>query len=238
VRASGASLAETAKQQKLKAVTVEAVDAEGKDMKDQEVKDLPNGQKLVNDVFQSEVGVEPLPVTLDNGGYVWFELQDVIPARDRKLDEVKDKVVADWTVEQQRAALAKKADELVKQIKGGKSFADAAAELKLAVESKAGLRRGASDAVLSTDVVTTAFDGPKGFVTHAATEGGDSQIVLSVKDVNENAPADALENKDEQIDELARNAGQDILNQMVGELQVEYGVSFNRTRAEQLMVAR
>jgi len=238
VRASGASLAESAQQQKLTVKTVDAVDAEGKDMKDAEIADLPSGQKLVGEVFKAEVGVEPLPLTLENGGYVWFELLDTIPARDRKLDEVKDRVVADWTQEQQRAALAKKADDIVAQVKGGKSFADAAADLKLAVETKAGIRRGAADSVLGTDAVTAAFDGPKGYVAHAATEGGDTQVVLQVKEVNENVPADALENQDEQVAELANNAGQDLLNQMIGELQVEYGVSFNRTLADQLMIQR
>jgi len=238
VRASGASLAESAQQQKLTVKTIDAIDAEGKDMKDAEIGDLPSGQKLVGEVFKAEVGVEPLPLSLESGGYVWFELLDTVPARDRKLDEVKDRVVADWTVEQQRAALAKKAQDLVAQVKGGKSFADVAADLKLAVETKAGLRRGAADSVLGTDAVTAAFDGPKGYVANAAAEGGDTQIVLQVKEVNENAPADALENQDEQVAELANNAGQDLLNQMIGELQVEYGVSFNRTLAEQLMTQR
>lgn len=238
VRASGASLAETAQQQKLKVLTIDAIDAEGKDMKDAEVKDLPSGQKLVNEVFQAEVGVEPLPLTLDNGGYVWFELLDTVPARDRKLEEIKEKAVADWTAEQEKAALTKKAQDVVALVKGGKSLADAATELKLAVESKAGIRRGASDAVLGTDAVTAAFDGPKGFVVNAPAEGGDSQIVIFVKEINDSAPVDALENNDEQIKELAQNAGQDLLNQMVGELQAEYGVSFNRTLAEQLMIQR
>jgi peptidyl-prolyl cis-trans isomerase D len=238
VRASGASLAESAKQQKLKAVTVDAVDAESKDMKDVEIKDLPGAQKLVNEVFQSEVGTEPLPLSLQDGGYVWFEVLEVIPARDRKLEEVKDKVVADWTAEQQKSALAKKAEDIVAQVKGGKAFADVATELKLAVESKAGLRRGASDAVLGTDAVTAAFDGANGLVTNAATEGGDTQIVMQVKAINDHVPADALENNDEQIKELGQNASQDLLNQMVGELQTEYGVSFNRALAEQLMIQR
>jgi peptidyl-prolyl cis-trans isomerase D len=238
VRASGASLAETARQLKLSSKTIDAVDAEGKDMKEAEVKDLPAGQKLVNEVFKSEVGVEPLPLTLDNGGYVWFELNDVIPARDRTLEEVKDKVAADWTTEQRHQALAKKAEALVAEIKGGKSLADAAAALKLAVETKAGLRRGMSDPVLGTDAVSAAFDGPQGYVAHAATEGGDTQIVLQVKAVNANAPADALENSEGKVEELASSAGDDLLNQMIGELQSEYGVSFNRTLAEQLMVQR
>lgn len=238
VRASGASLAESAKQQKLKIVTIDAIDAEGKDMKDAEIKDLPGDQKLVNDVFQSEVGTEPLPLALQDGGYVWFEVLDIVPARDRKLEEVKDKVLVDWTSEQQKAALAKKAQDVVSQVKGGKALADVATELKLAVESKAGLRRGASDAVLSTDAVAAAFDGPKGLITSAGTEGGDTQVVIFVKEINDNAPADALENNDEQIKELAQNASEDLLNQMVGELQVEYGVSFNRALAEQLMIQR
>lgn len=238
VRASGASLAESAQQQKLTVKTVDAVDAEGKDMNGAEVKDLPAGQKLVNEAFQSEVGVEPLPLTLENGGYVWFELLDVIPARDRKLEEVKDKVTADWTAEQQRAALAKKAEEIVSQVRGGKSLADAAADQKLAVETKAGIRRGGNDAVLGTAAIAAAFEGPKGHVANAAAEEGNTQIVLQVREVNENAPADALENNDAQVNELAEGAGEDLLNQMVGELQVEYGVSFNRTLAEQLMVQR
>jgi peptidyl-prolyl cis-trans isomerase D len=238
VRASGASLAETAQQQKLKVMTVDAIDSEGHDMKDQEVKDLPAGSKLTAEVFKSEVGVEALPLTLDNGGYVWFELLDVVPARARKIEEVKDKVVADWTLEQERAALAKMAADVVAKVKGGKSLADAAAELKIAVESKSGVRRGAADAVLSTDAVTAAFDGPKGYVANAPSEGGDTQIVLQVKDVDTDATADALENTDDQVDQLAQSAGQDILNEMIGELQTEYGVSFNRALAEQLMVAR
>jgi peptidyl-prolyl cis-trans isomerase D len=238
VRASGASLAESAKQQKLKVVTIDAIDAESKDMKGVEVAGLPSAQKLVNDVFQAEIGTEPLPLALQDGGYVWFEVLDIVPARDRKLEEVKDKAVADWTAEQQKAALAKKAQDIVAQVKGGKALADVATELKIAVESKAGLRRGASDAVLSTDAVSAAFDGPKGLATNAAAEGGDTQIVILVKEINANAPADALENKDEQIKELAQNASQDLLNQMVGELQIEYGVSFNRTLAEQLMIQR
>ena len=92
--------------------------------------------------------------------------------------------------------------------------------------------------MLGTDAVAAAFDGPEGHVASAAAEGGATQIVLVVKAISLNAPVDALDNNDAQINELAGNAGQDILNQMIGELQVEYGVSFNRTLAEQLMIQR
>jgi peptidyl-prolyl cis-trans isomerase D len=238
VRASGTSLAEAAKQIKLKMVTIDAIDAEGRDPKEAEVKDIAGGQKLVNEVFKTEVGVEPLPFTLDDGGYVWFELNEVIPARDRKLEEVKDKALADWSADAVKAALAKKADEIVAEIKGGAKLADIATRLKIAVENKTGIKRGTTDPVLGLTAIGAAFDGPKGYVASAADEAGDSRIVLQVTEVNDQPVVDALDNNNAQAEQLAENAGGEILDQLVGELQTEYGVSFNNTLANQLMVAR
>jgi peptidyl-prolyl cis-trans isomerase D len=237
-RASGSSLAEAAKQQKLKAVTIDAIDAEGKDMKETEVKDIPGGQKLLNEVFKTETGVEPLPFTLDNGGYVWFELNDVTPARDRKIEEVKARAVADWTADEQKAALAKKADEIVTQLKGGTKLADIATSLKIAVESKTGIKRGSTDPVLGNAAIAAAFEGPNGHVGHAADESGDNRIVLQVTEVNENVATDALDESAAQAKRLAESAGQEIMSQLVEELKTDYGVSVNQTLGNQLMVQR
>lgn len=238
VRASGSELTETAKQLKLKAVTIDAIDAEGRGMKEAEIKDIPGGQKLVNEVFKSETGVEPLPFTLDDGGYVWFELNEVMAARDRKLDEVKDKAIADWTTETVKTELAKKGDEIVAELKGGAKLADVATRLKIAVESKTGIKRSTTDPLLGLTAIGAAFEGPNGHIASAPDESGDNRIVLQVKEVNENAVADALDNPDAQVKQLAESASQEILNQLVFELQTEYGVSFNNTLANQLMVQR
>jgi peptidyl-prolyl cis-trans isomerase D len=237
-RASGSSLAEAAKQQKLKAVTIDAIDAEGKDMRDAEVKDIPGGQKLLNEVFKTETGVEPLPFTLDNGGYVWFELNDVTPARDPQLEEGKAKAVADWTADEQKAALAKKADEIVAQLKGGAKLADIATALKIAVESKTGIKRGSTDAVLGNAAIAAAFEGPNGHIASAADESGDNRIVLQVNEVNENVATDALDESAAQAKQLAESAGQEIMSQLVEELKTDYGVSINQTLGNQLMVQR
>jgi peptidyl-prolyl cis-trans isomerase D len=73
-------------------------------------------------------------------------------------------------------------------------------------------------------------------VTAAAGADGQSQIVLKVTDVQNTPPTDALENNSEQIKQAAARAGDDFLDQLVSELQAEYGVSVNRTLANQLMV--
>jgi peptidyl-prolyl cis-trans isomerase D len=235
-RASGASLQEVAKQLQLKAVTIDAIDASGNDPKDAEVKDIPDSARLISEAFKTEEGVDPLPINLDNGGYVWFEVDGVTAARDRKVDEVKDKAVADWTSEQQKLALAKKAEEITGQIVKGAKMADVAATLKIAVETKNDLKRGADDAVLGPAAVLAAFGGPNGFVTNAAGAGGEGQIVLQVTNVSETPAADALDNNAEQIKSIAKAAGNEILDQLVNELKSEYGVSYNPTLANQLMV--
>jgi len=235
-RASGASLTEVAKQLQLKSVTIEAVDATGRDPKDVEIKTIPAADKLLAEAFKTETGVEALPLTLDAGGYVWFDVEGITPDRDRSLDEVKDRAVKDWISEQQELALVKKAEEVTKQIVEGAKMADVAAGLKIAVETKGALQRGMDDAVIGTSAITAAFGGANGFVTSAAGADAKSRIVLQVTDVKTDVPTDALDDKSSQIKQLADGAGEDILSQVVNELKLEYGVSMNRPLASQLMV--
>jgi peptidyl-prolyl cis-trans isomerase D len=236
IRGSGASLQDAAQQSKLKAVTVEAVDASGLDKNGNDVKDLPSKQKLLAEVFKTDVGVQPPSVSLGNDGYVWFEVENTTPERDRPLAEVHDKAAADWTAEQQAVALAAKATELAAEAKKGKSLADIAAPLGIAVENKANVSRTTDDPVLGHAGVSAAFSGPVDTAANAV--GGDptTQILVKVTGVNSSPTNDMLNNGDQQSVAIANAAGDDILDQMVTELQTKYGVTVNRNVAEQAMV--
>lgn len=177
--------------------------------------------------------METQPINVGREGYAWFEVLDVIPERDRTLDEVRERVVADWTAEQQRQTLAKKAEELAERVRKGGDLAAIAAELGMVVENKVGLHRGAQDPVLSPAAVAAAFAGPLGQVAAAPGVDGEGQILLKVTEVNTDAATDALSNDEQQIVAVARTSGDDILDQMVSSLQSAYGVSINRTLAEQ-----
>ena len=157
----------------------------------------------------------------------------MIPDRDRTLDEVRERVVADWTAEQQRQTLAKKAEELAERVRKGGDIAAIAGELGMAVENKAGLNRGAQDPVLSPLAVAAAFAGPLGHVANTPGVDGEGQILLKVTEVNAETATDALSGDEQQIAAVARASGDDILDQMVSALQTSYGVSINRTLAEQ-----
>jgi peptidyl-prolyl cis-trans isomerase D len=237
-RAGGVSVKEIAEQLKLKLVTVDAVDASGKDQNGDEVKDLPEPRALVQEVFKADVGTDTLAVNIGRDGSAWFDVEEIIPARDRTLDEVRDEVAADWTAEQQRAALAAKAKELKERIEKGAKLADIASELGLVVETKTGLTRATNDATLSPAAVIAAFGGPNGHVANAPGIGGDGQVLMQVTAVEEKAPADALDNDSSQIEAIARASGDDILDQMVSTLQTAYGVSINQSLAETALAQR
>ncbi|MCX8997779.1 SurA N-terminal domain-containing protein [Rhizobiaceae bacterium BDR2-2] len=236
LRGGGSTLEEAAQQLNLTAVTVNGIDAAGKDEEGEEVKSLPAAQALVAEVFKTEVGQEALPVNVGQAGYVWFDVKDVTPERDRTLDEAREAVLADWTAEQQRETLAALAATLEDRIQKGATIADIAGELGIAVETKAGVRRLADDPVLGPNGVAAAFSGPLGTVAEAEGADRQSRILLVVTDVSDQPTFDALEDQNQQIAAIAAAAGDDILDQMVGRLQAEYGVTINRTLAEQAMV--
>ncbi|MBK5567872.1 peptidylprolyl isomerase [Ensifer sp. SSB1] len=237
-RASGAPIKEVADQLKLKLVTIDAIDATGKDKNGDDVAGLPEQTALLQEAFKADVGAETLPVNVGRDGYVWFDLDEVIPARDRTLDEARDEIGADWMAEQQRAALAKRAGELKQRVEQGAKLADIANELGLAVETKSGLTRSTSDAALSPAAVAAAFSGPNGFVTNAAGIGGEGQVLLQVTAVEDGGPTDALQDDSRQIEAMARVSGEDILDQMVATLQAAYGVSINQTLGETAVAQR
>lgn len=232
-RAEGLSLAEAAAKNNLKAVSIDAIDAQGNDQKGEEINGLTEKAALLGEIFKTEVGTETQPLNIGREGYAWFEVLDVIPDRDRTLDEVRERVIVDWTAEQQRQTLAKKAEELAERVRKGGDLATIATELGMVVENKTGLHRGAQDPVLGPAAVSAAFAGPVGHVANTPGVDGEGQILLKVTEVNADATTDALANDDQQIAAVAGVSGDDILDQMVSALQTAYGVSINRTLAEQ-----
>jgi peptidyl-prolyl cis-trans isomerase D len=231
IRAGGATLEEAARELNLQVMTV-TTDASGTDQQGDKIDSLPPADTLLTDVFRTEPGAQPLPVSLANNGYVWFEVREVTPERDRTLEEVRERVVADWTAEQQREALGARATELKQRIEGGETLAAVAEELGIAVETKQGLRRNGDDVIFGSEAVSALFSGPVGLVTTAVGGDGESRLLIKVTG-SEQVAGDELSNE-EPLQRLAQAAGDDILDQMVNRLQNDYGVSINQAVAEQV----
>jgi peptidyl-prolyl cis-trans isomerase D len=233
LKGGGATLEDAAKELNLKLVTVTA-DASGKDEQEQPIANLPSSNALLTEVFRAEPGQDTMPLSIGNTGYVWFEVRNVTAERDRTLVEARDKVVADWTAEQQRQALTARATDLKARLDKGETLAGIATDLGVAVETKTGLRRAAEDPIFGQEAIGVAFSGPVDLTGTALAADNESRLLMKVTAI-EQAPADALAS-DEQLQRLAESAGDDMLDQMVNSLKNQYGVAVNQNALQQSTV--
>ncbi len=57
----------------------------------------PRPAEVLNGAFASRPGTDNDPVQLpQNGGYVWYDVNEVTPSRERPFDEVREQVATRW----------------------------------------------------------------------------------------------------------------------------------------------
>jgi peptidyl-prolyl cis-trans isomerase D len=232
-RAAGSTLAEAAAKLKLKDVTVEAIDRTGLKPDGTIIKDLPASPYLIKAVFEAEPNTENEALTTTNNGFVFYELTSITPARDRTLDEVRQRVVADWTTEETTKRLTAKADELDKRLKAGTTLDVIAGELKLEKQTKRGVKREADDVDFGKDGAAAMFGVGEGGTGLIPSPTGEGQILFKVAEVFEPAGADASSVPDDAQKSFTQGMSDDLLDQLVAQLQTQYAVSIDQAAVAQ-----
>jgi peptidyl-prolyl cis-trans isomerase D len=234
-RLGGATLADAARKFDLKPRVIEAIDRDGKDAKANPVPDLPQNADVLSAAFSAEIHGENEPIRVpNNGGYVWFDVDAITPARDVSLDEVKDRVVARWRDDQIATRLRAKATEMLDKIKGGTSFADAAAADKLNVAFRPAFKRNGPPPGLPPAIVTEVFKTPQGQAGAAEGASPTERIVFRVTEIKV-PPLDPEAADVKRIDEALRSrSGEDLMAQYLAKVQSEVGVSVNASALNQV----
>jgi len=232
-RAAGATVPEVAGRFNLPLETPPAFDMGGRGT-DGDPVDLPDVDDLISDVFESDVGIEADPLQLGRSGFVWFEVAEVIPARDRTLDEVRDEVVGAWTQDRRDARLSDLAEETLQALESGTALADLAEENGLTVETQTGVLRSTQSDTLPAEAVAGAFSGPVGTTGSAARADG-ARIVYRVTDAT--APAFFAEDAEvaalgERLSGALENS---IIGQYVAEREAALGVSVNQANISRVL---
>lgn len=227
-RSGGASLKEIAGKLGLQVVEVAAMDAQGRDPTGKTI-EMPLQDKLAPAVFANDPGSDTDPIDGRDAGTVWYAVDAVTRSRDRTLDEARADVVAAWTVDEKARRLKARADDLVKQLDGGKSLDDVAKAANLDVKQAWNLKRNTEGQGLSAAAANLVFSTPvKSFATTLSGSGTD-RIVLQVTD-NAVPPfdpkADQAVTMARQIEQLI---GEDILVEYVTRLQNDLGLVVNQT---------
>jgi len=227
-RAGGTSMADAAKQLKLKVVTVDAVDRQGKRPDGTVIENLPASADLLENAFQADAKAENQPVNLGSTGFVFYEVDSIEAAHDRALDEVKDRAVTDWKSEQTATRLQAKADEVAKQITESNTLDTIASGLNLEKQTKRGLKRGANDADFGQSGVVAAFAVADGETGQFEGPDGASRVVFKVVETIEPADADPSSIPEDARRTFGGGMANDLIDQLVSRLRGEYDVEINQ----------
>ena len=225
-RAAGKILMDAAKAAGLDAKVIEAVDSTGLDKEGKPALDPIEPLAVIKAIYASDIGVDNDTILTRDGGYVWFEIQKIDPARDRTLDEVKDKVIAAWRAEEITKKLSALATDSVSKINSGTSLNDIAVALgHLTIKTAKGVQRSGKSE-LSSGFVAQVFNQPADGAGSVTLDNGDRAIF---KVLNSTVPP--LDKSSDAMKQVAErlNAGlaEDVLNQYLAKIQADIGVKVN-----------
>lgn len=227
-RAGGATVAEVAKTAGLTPRRIERVDARGLDNAGAAVDPaLPAGPQLLSEVFQTEVGAPTNAVAIGQTGYAWFDVEKIEPSRDRTLEEVRERVAADWTAAERGKRLDELTGRITAEVEAGKALGEAAPAGREVVRTEP-LTRRSDEPRLARAGIEAGFKGQVGAVD-VARPAPDTRTVLRVAEIvapeGEALPEAQAQNEREVI-------AQDLLQQVIARLQGEYGATVNRPLIE------
>jgi peptidyl-prolyl cis-trans isomerase D len=231
-RAGGSTLEEAAQKLKLPMVTHDALDRSGRDPTGKLVTDLPHAGDVISAAFATDVGVDNDPLEVD-GGYIWYDVTDIMPARDRTLDEVKSQVEEHWRDDEIASRLKAKAADILDKLKNGNALDALAAADGLKVETAGNLKRGTASGAISAKMIGTVFHTAKDAFGSAEGDKPTEWIVFRVSDVktprlDPNSPAG------KSLDQvLQRRLRDDLFGQYVAWLETYLGTTVNQAALAQ-----
>lgn len=222
-RASGMTLQEIAAKRGLTVQTFDGVTAQGQIAGTPA--DVPGGATVISEAFESDVGVENNAVQAPGGGYVWFEVTKVEPARERTFDEAREDVLKAWRAEEARKRLDAKAEETVKALQNGSlTLADLGVREGLEVLTAPGLNRAGGS--LGQSAGARIFTTPKdGF--GSAPDPSEGRIVFQVTAIDSPVLDPASEAAKQLSARLAETVDNDLATQYVTQLQNDLGATIN-----------
>lgn len=233
-RIAGKSLAEAAKAGNISVISIPELDRQGQNGNGKKV-EVPGGTDAVNSIFASDIGLDNEPLQQKDGGYVWFEVNGVDPARDKTFEEVQAEVKERFVADQKDKALAEFATGLVKKVESGTALVLVASELGLPVQRVAGIKRNSRDTTLGATGVERAFSGPVGKPVSAAGPDGASRLLIVPVETSLLPYDPAADEKSGLLRQIAGNMSEDVLMQYTAAIRKELGVSINQAVLNQAL---
>ncbi|HEX8165471.1 MAG TPA: peptidyl-prolyl cis-trans isomerase [Beijerinckiaceae bacterium] len=228
-RASARPLPDIARENGLQVVAVPAIDRSGKDKAGNPVANLPERDAVLAAAFGSDVGVDNEALRTRNGGYVWFEVTGIEPARDKTLAETRGEVAAQWRAEEVSRRLAEKARGFVERLEKGEAVEAVAAEAGAEAKTAADLARRSASGELSTEVVNRIFSVPVGRA--ASADAGNGRAVFKVTAATVPPFVTTTQEAGAVADQMRLFLQDDLVAEYVKQAQQDLGLRINQDAA-------
>jgi peptidyl-prolyl cis-trans isomerase D len=187
---------------------------------------VPHAIDIIKAAFASDVGVDNDPLDAE-GGYIWYDIAAVTPARPRNLDEVKADVEQRWRNDEISLRLKSKADELVDKLNHGETFAAAASASGVKPDTAKNLKRGVATGSISASMTDAVFRTAKGAYGSAASDDSSQWIVFRVTDVKTPTLDEKSRDSERLTQAMRQELSADLTGQYVARLEDDLGTSVN-----------
>jgi peptidyl-prolyl cis-trans isomerase D len=231
MRAGARPLADIAKEKGLTLVQIPAVDAQGRDKNGNAV-EMPERDAVVKAAFASDIGVDNEALRLSNGGYVWYDVTGIEPAREKTLDEVRDQVATLWRQDEVAQRLSEKARQLTERLEKGEAIEALGQELAVPVKAATDLARGQAKDDLTADAVGRIFAVPVGKSANAAN-GADMRAVFKVTSATVPPLVTTTQEAQNVETQLRNGMSDDLINQYIAQVRQDLGVTINQQALRQ-----
>jgi peptidyl-prolyl cis-trans isomerase D len=233
-RAGGASLEDAAQKLKLPVVTYDAIDRSGRDPAGKPIANLPHAAEVVNAAFATDVGVDNDPLEAD-GGYIWYDVTGITPARERNLDEVKSQVEAQWRDDEIATRLKAKAAEILDKLKNGGTLEAIASANAVKVESASNITRTKPPETISGRMLDAIFHTALDAYASAEGDKPTQWTVFRVTDVKTPGFEANSPNGKALNDMVSRQVSDDVFGEYMAWLENDLGTSVNQSALQQAL---
>ncbi len=230
-RASARPLADIAKEKGLALLQIPATDNGGRD-KAGNVIDLPEREALLRAIFASDIGADNEPVRIPSGGYVWYDVTGIDPAREKTLDEIRDQVASLWRDEQVAQRLSEKARAMTERLDKGDSIEAVAKDATATVKSADDLTRNAAKDDLSAEAVNRIFAVPVAKAGNVANGTG-TRAVFKVTAATVPPFATTTQEAAQIATQLKTGMGDDLISEYIAQIRQDLGVTINQQALRQ-----
>lgn len=192
----GASLEEVAKQYKRDAQKISAISRTGVGQSgQQESENIPLREQVLKEIFGLESPQQSSTISASQDErYIVVQLDEILPARERALDEVRGMVLRGWKEQAARTALEDRAKTIADKIKNASPANSGNTPLDILAREGAALGQtprsvgpffsvGPERETLPQPLLEDIFSAAKGAGTSAYPQGENAYVVAVVQDV-------------------------------------------------------